>query len=279
MLALALSVTSGVLFGNVMKLASQRGANLYAVAAWNYLTATLVCSLFMLVQRPHGYLVFTVATGLAGGVCYFVSLVYYVLAMAYLGVGLATATNRLSVALPVAAALLIWHESLRPPQIAGLLLVVVALPLLGSGNRIAVRGGPGVLFSVLLPFFIINGLGQLANRVFSGGAPATDTYFFLTSLFAGAGISALITLMYKRKPVQAQDCYLGALLGLVNVGSNVFLQEALRALPSAEVFAIASASGVLLSVLTGILIWHERLHRLPAAGVALATIAVVLLTR
>jgi multidrug transporter EmrE-like cation transporter len=277
--ALALSVIAGVLFGNVMKLASQRGANLYAVAAWNYLVATLVCSLFMLVQRPEGHLLFTVVTGLAGGVCYFVSLVYYVLAMARLGVGLATATLRLSVALPVAAALVIWHESLQPPQIAGLLLVAAALPLLGGGSHLSARAGLSLLYGLLLPLFLINGLGQLANRVFTGGAPAADAYLFLASLFAGACVSAMVAVMRSPEPVQAQDWYLGALLGLVNVGSNVFLQQALRDLPSAEVFAIASASGVLLSVLTGVLVWHERLHRLPAVGVGLATIAVVLLTR
>ena len=279
MLALVLSITSGVLFGNVMKLASNRGANRFAVAAWNYLTATCVCLVFMFFQRPSSQVLFTIVTGLGGGLCYFVSLVYYFLALERLGVGLATATIRLSVALPVAAALVIWHESLRPPQVAGLLLVVTALPLLGGGNKVSIRGGLGVLFGLLLPLFVINGTGQLANRVFTGGAPAADVYLFLASLFAGAGISALVALLRRQEPVQTQDCFLGALLGLVNVGTNVSLQQALRALPSAEVFAISSASGVLLSMLTGILIWRERLYRLPAGGVGLAAIAVVLLTR
>jgi len=136
--------------------------------------ATSVCSVFMFFQRPTGHLVFSVVTGLGGGLCYFASLVYYFLAMERLGVGLASATIRMSVALPVAAALLIWHESLRPPQIAGLLLVAAALPLLGGGNQVSVRSGLGVLFGLLLPLFVINGTGQLANRVFTGGAPAAN---------------------------------------------------------------------------------------------------------
>jgi drug/metabolite transporter (DMT)-like permease len=233
----------------------------------------------MIFQRPTGHLVFTVVIGLGGGICYFASLVYYFLAMERLGIGLASAVIRMSVALPVAAALLIWHEALRPPQIVGLLLVAAALPLLGGGNQVSARGGIGVLFGLLLPLFTINGLGQLANRVFTGGAPAANAYLFLASLFAGAGISTLVALLYRREPVRLQDCYLGAVLGLVNVGTNLSLQEALRALPSAEVFAISSASGVLLSVLTGMLLWRERLYRLPAGGVGLAAIAVVLLTR
>src|SRR5271165_5880601 len=112
MLALLLNIITGVIFGNIMKLAAQQRANLFGVAAWNYLTATVVCCVLMVVQRPTGQLGFTVVTGLGGGVCYFVSLLYYFVAIDRIGIGLASATIRMSVALPVVAALVFWHEAL-----------------------------------------------------------------------------------------------------------------------------------------------------------------------
>lgn len=279
MIALALSVLFSVGFGHVMKWATYRQANVLWVGAWNYIGATAVClAVTLAVPHPARSIAFTITTGAWAGVCYLVSLLFYFAAVARVGVGLASAVNRLSVALPVVAALAVWHEHVAGAQAVALVLVAVALPLLGSGQAGSRRGNLALLIGILVPLFVITGLGQLAARIYSGGAPATNTFLYLTALFAGAAISALVALGVRPIRLHGHDIGLGLLLGAVNVGVNLSLLAALRELPSAVVFAVSSSAGVVLAAVSGVLVWRERLQRTAIAGVALAAVAVVLLT-
>ena len=279
MLPLMLNIVFSVGFGHVMKWSEHRSASMLWVGAWNYLSAALLCGLITLISHPTGAVPFTVATGLWGGVCYLVSLLYYAATVARLGVGLATAAIRIAVALPVAVALLVWHEPLHAAQLAGLALVLIALPLLGGGRAGSLHGGVALVVGLLVPLFIITGLGQLAARVYSGGAPSSNTYLYLTALFAGAALSALVAVRVRPVRLQGQDLALGLLLGATNVAANVSLLLALRALPSAVVFTVSSSAGVVLAAVTGVVVWGERLSPPATGGVVLATAAVVLLTR
>ena len=279
MIPLALSILFSVGFGHVMKWAQQRHANALWVGAWNYLSAAAVCGALTLLTPPTRDIPFTVAVGLSGGVCYLVSLLYYFTAVSRLGVGLATAAIRVAVAVPVAMAIVLWREPLQGAQAAGLVMVALALPLLSRG-RAGVKAGPALASLALVgPLFVITGLGQLAARVYSGGAPQSDTFLYLTALFAGAALSALVALAVRPARLRRQDVALGLLLGGVNVASNLGLLIALRMLPSAVVFAVSSSAGVVLAAVSGLLVWGERLSRQATGGVVLATAAVVLLTR
>jgi drug/metabolite transporter (DMT)-like permease len=278
MLPLTLNVLLAVVFGHMMKLAGQRNANLLWVATINYLTAGAGAVLSAAVVRPQGQLTFTIATGAWGGVCYLLSLLFYFAAIEQVGMGLATAGNRLAVAVPVAAAILVWHESLHPVQVVGLLLVAASLPLLAN-VRLGGAGDNGTaLLRVLFPMFAITGISQLANRIFSGGAPAANEYLFLAALFGAAAISAFIALLLRPGSLRPGDVVLGASLGMVNFAVNIFLLTALRELPSAVVFSVSSGGSVLLAVLTGSLVWGETLTSSAKAGAVGAMVAVVLLT-
>jgi len=249
------------------------------VGAWNYIGATAACLVVTLaVPHPARGIAFTIMTGAWAGVCYLVSLLFYFAAVARAGVGIASAVNRLSVALPVVAALALWHEHVAGAQAVALVLAAVALPLLGSGQAGSRRGNLAFLIGILVPLFVITGLGQLAARIYSGGAPATNTFLYLTALFAGAAVSALVSLGMRPIRLHGHDIGFGLLLGAVNVGVNLSLLAALRELPSTVVFAVSSSAGVVLAAVSGVLIWRERLPRTAIAGVALAAVAVVLLT-
>ena len=278
MLPLILNVVLAVVFGHIMKLASHRHASLLWVSALNYLTAGAGAVLAAVVVRPEGAIAFTIATGAWGGVCYLLSLLLYFAAIERLGMGLATSANRLAIAVPVAAALLVWHESVQIEQACGLALVCISLPLLANVEPRR-RGSGGITrISVLIPMFAITGIGQLSNRVFSGGAPAANAYLFLAALFGAAGISAFIALLRRPCPVRIDDAVLGVVLGIVNFAVNVFLLTALRELPSPIVFSVSSGGSVLLAVLTGSVVWGERLSGSAKIGAVVATAAVVLLT-
>ena len=324
MLALIGNIISAVVFGHIMKLASHRHANLLWVGAWNYLTASAICLGLTIQSPPHAAIGFTIATGGWAGVCYLISLLYYFAAVARLGMSLATAAIRISVAMPVLAALLVWHERLHPAQAAGLLLVGVALLGLtadgGSGagrprnagrtanlgnaeallpvpprarsvgyaelcatgqrdGRPGHRIDPRILLGLILPLFLVTGGGQLAARIFSGGAPAADAALYSAAVFAAAALSAFVALAIRPAPLRREDILLGILLGACNATTNLLLLRVLRELPSSVVFSISSAASVALAAVTGALVWGERPGK-PAIGAILAaTAAVALLAR
>ena len=323
MLALIGNIISAVVFGHIMKLASHRHANLLWVGAWNYMTASAICLCLTLQSPPHAAIGFTIATGGWAGVCYLISLLYYFAAVARLGMSLATAAIRISVALPVLAALLVWHERLHPAQATGLLLVGVALLGLAAdggsgaggarntertaslGNEGALRsdplrpgpvgdavksgrasrnGGSGsghrldprILLGLILPLFLVTGAGQVAARIFSGGAPAANAALYSAAVFAAAALSAFVALAIRPAPLRREDILLGVLLGACNATTNLLLLRALRELPSSVVFSISSAASVALAAITGAIIWGERPGR-PAIGAILAATAAVAL--
>lgn len=277
MIPLALNILCAVGFGHVMKWAERQGANPLWVAAYNYLVAGVLCAGVTLLLRPTAQVPFTLLTGAWGGVCYLVSLLYYFRAVVRLGVGQATSAIRLAVAVPVAVSLLVWHEPMQPTHLLGLGLTMLALPLLGRGRTETANESGLHLLALMAPLFLVTGLGQLAARVFSGGAPAANTFLYLSCLFVGAALSALVALGLQRVPPRRRDLRFGLLLGALNVVANLSLLLALRVLPSAVVFAVSSAAGVVLAAVTGVAVWRERLSGLAWSGVVLAAVAVVLL--
>lgn len=279
MLPLAINIICSVCFGHIMKWAERHGANPLWVAAYNYLVASSGCAVLTLLFHPAGHVLFTLVTGTWAGVCYLVSLLYYFAAVTRLGVGRATSAIRVAVAVPVAVALLVWHEPVQPLQALGLALVVLALPLLGRGRADAAQGNALRTMSLLAPLFLITGLGQLAARIFSDGAPSSNTFLYLSCLFAGATVSALAAVRWQRVHTRRPDLPFGLLLGATNVAANLSLLAALRVLPSAVVFAVSSSAGVVLAAVTGVIVWRERLSPPAIGGVALAAAAVVLLVR
>lgn len=278
MVALILNIVFAVLFGHVMKWAAHRRANLLWVGACNYGAGSALCLLLTALDPPRTAVGFTLLTGAWAGVCYLVSLLYYFAAVQRLGMGLATSAIRVSVALPVAAALIVWHERLSAMQAGGLLLVATALLLLGTGDLGFNRRGAVQMFGLILPLFLVTGCGQLAARIFSGGAPAANAYLYTAAVFAGAGISALVALAIRPERPDRQDLLIGVILGLNNTITNVSLLRALRELPSAVVFSVSSAASVALAAVTGVLFWRERMSQPAIAAIVAATIAVVALT-
>ena len=312
MIALTGSILSSVLFGHIMKLANVRRANLLWVGFFNYLAASLICWGAVAVEPPRGAVGFTLIVGTCAGVSFLLSLLYYFAAVARLGMSLATAAIRMSVALPVIAALLIWHEQLNLPQALGLGLVGLALLLLSAGapvqrydefqgtidggepvvtggsdapsrrwglSRTSRRPGASLLLGLILPLFAITGSGQLAARIYSGGAPAANALLYSAATFSAACLSAFIPLRCRPQPIAAQDLWLGIVLGASNTITNLLLLRALRELPSAEVFSVSSAASVSLAALTGVLVWREQLSVPAIASIVCAACAVVLLTR
>ena len=151
--------------------------------------------------------------------------------------------------------------------------------LSASGQRAGSAGhrlDPRILLGLILPLFLVTGTGQLAARIFSGGAPAANAALYSAAVFGAAALSAFVALAIRPAPLRREDILLGVLLGATNATTNLLLLRALRELPSSVVFSISSAASVALAAVSGALVWGERPGK-PAIGAILAATAAVAL--
>ena len=261
-----------------MKWGLRGNCNLVAIGAVNYVVATAVSAAVAVVQQSEPLSPGSWVAALIGGTSYVISYFFYSRCIRLAGVSVSTTVVRLSVLPAVLASVLIWHERPGLVQAAGIVLVMVAMPLLSSQRS----PGPGVVadgrtWVWLLPLFLTTAGGSVAMRLFQEVGSAGSRPLLLVVWFAVASLIAVAALRRQRLWATRDDWRLGALLGTINVVGNTALLISLQYLPGAIVFPASSGGGVMLAVLSARLLWGETLSRPALAGVAIAVPALVLM--
>lgn len=212
--------------------------------------------------------------GLAAGAAYLLDMVLYQWCIRRHGTILPGTFNKMGIILPILVAALLFREIPSPVQFAGLLLALLAIPLISLR-----RTGAQMHFSAsLLLLLILNGMMSLMNNLFLWYGDASRQGLFTFFLFAGAAASSLIPLALQRRPVTRSACLIGLGVGLFNfLGTRCTLLALSAGCPSYLVYPVVSAGTVLLVCLLGRLIYRERLQPCQLGGVACTLCALTLL--
>ncbi len=292
MLALILSTVFSACFGLGIRTAQGLGANLTAVGAVNYLTATLLnlCLALLAGSPAPGPLGF--AIGVPGGITYATAFFAVFLLTRARGASVTGAVMRLSAVIPAAVSLLLWGERLDAWQAAGATLALASLPLLSfrgapaseaaaptADAAPAAAPAPAAARSGgwLLPgLFAINGLCLLVTRAWQQTGITGRDSSFLVVVFGAAALTAWTVWALQRRGIRWLDVACGAAIGASNALSNLFTVKALHVLPGTVVYPFYSAVGLVLTVAVSRLAWRERFGRLGTVGIALACLAIVL---
>ncbi|MFO8233532.1 MAG: hypothetical protein R6U20_12830 [Longimonas sp.] len=233
------------------------------------------------------------------------------------GMSLALGVWRVSVVLPFLASWVIWAEPPSVWQGGGMVLAAIAFFLIAQqspaqaareqktasgpsaaaaeSDSDAVAAAPAPVqtvaeeaptvasFGVLLLLFLSSGAIDISLKTFSEvyNAAQGEQAFFLLLSFGMAGLVGLVPVLAKglrhyEWPTTAAYGW-GTVLGIVNYGSLEFLLRALDAFPGTVVFPVNHLAIVLLGAVVGIFIFGEYLSRINRWGIALATVALVLL--
>lgn len=278
MLYLLLSVFCSLAISLILKFNETRDGNRWVVAGANYIVAATLGALLS-DRLDAGLELRWVLFGMAVGCGFVAGFLVQMRAIRELGLAVPISVARIATLGPVVGSVLLYGERPSVVQFVGVGVGVASFVMFGLAQR--GRGHIGAVrlnlaaVGLLALVFSIMVVNDFSMKVVQEGG--IDDSSFLLFVFATAAVLCWGWIILRRSSVRRHDVLLGAFLGVPNYFSSYFILLALRDLEGTVVFPTVSASGVLLTALSAMLIWKERPNRVAWIGIALAAVAVVLM--
>ncbi len=280
-LILAILFSTGVFVA--MRLFERYRLDNHQALMWNYVFATvtgvLMCKHFdtpaQLVAEPWFGL--SIVTG-------FWFIFTYVLMTASTqrsGVTVTSLSSKLSVVLPTLAGEVLLHERLNWAATTGIVFALVALVL--------VVGGKGPTDKThktnwLLPILIFfgTGTGDILMKLTEQKNHGDDMGFMIAFIYGIALLFGILLVAYDlirgKSKWQWKSALGGIGLGVINFFSTYSVYHAMRCFDNVVLFPIYNIGVVSVTALTGWLLFKEKLTWKNYLGLAIAIIAVILIT-
>ena len=198
------------------------------------------------------------------------------------GVTVTSLSSKLSVVLPTLAGVVLFHERLNGVATIGIVLALVALALVVYKKEPSTKTNK---ISWLLPIFIFFGTGtgdilmkftEQQNQ--TGYLDFMIAFIYFIALLFGILIVAY-DLIRGRSKWQWKNALGGIGLGVINYFSTFCVYHAMRCFDNVVLFPIYNIGVVSLTALTGWLLFKEKLTWKNYLGLAIAIIAVILITQ
>lgn len=201
------------------------------------------------------------------------------------GIGITSVTVKMSLAIPVLAAIFLYNESVYLSKIIGIIAALVGVFLITFQKKAdkEKRGKGKVWFLIVL--FIGSGLlDTVVNYVEKVAAGELSLAIFTAIGFGVAAILGLIFMSVRvlKKDIQFQKRAIlgGFLLGIPNFFSMYFLLMAIRfsGLSDSVTYAVNNTGVVIASFIVGIIVFKESASTLKIIGGVVSIAAILLLT-
>jgi drug/metabolite transporter (DMT)-like permease len=193
------------------------------------------------------------------------------------GVAITTVASKMSLAVTVAIAVLVFHEQ---PGIWGWIGILLGL----AGVVLTTRGdGTGSPRDLWLPVIVFLG-GACTDTVINVVqrtrlTPDTEAVFTTFTFGAAAMIGVIAVLFHPQRAAlgQARTWIAGTILGIVNYGSIHALVHALAAsgMPSTHVFPLLNIATIIIGTGASMLLFRERLRPVQGVGILLCVAALL----
>lgn len=216
--------------------------------------------------------------GTCGGFCmYFAVFSYFHLLKGGARLGISWTIVTLSMTIPTAGSILLWHELPGSLQWLSLLFTVISIVTLGKfKEKGSSTGKRDILY--LSAAFILSGAGALIAKtlVSLNLEQHRNTYFIF--LFATMLLIAVCVDIISLHLPSKRELLTGGAMGLAGIGNYWFIIRALRDVPGIVVFPFRTCGSILLTLIVTRIAWRERLGPMEIAGVVLAMVAIVLMS-
>lgn len=272
MVALLLSIGCSVSVSVFLKLAKRHGIDVAQAIAFNYVMASTLCVVLLRPALPsrvpdRAWILF-----LALGVL--LPTVFLVMARAVreTGIVLSDAAQRLSLFLPLLAAVVVFGERLDGQKLAGIGLALVALGCLLVKPVGATPGARSIL--LLAGVWVGYGLIDILFKQLAKSGAAFGGTLLVTFIIAGVLLFAWLLTQGARWGLR--HALAGLLLGSLNFGNIYFYIRAHQVFEDSPtiVFAAMNIGVISLGTMVGAGLFGERPSRTNYGGVGLAIFAI-----
>ena len=198
------------------------------------------------------------------------------------GIAATSVAVKMSMAASMLGMILIYNESLSELKLLGIFCALLGVYLIASSGSKSNKSSKAYLLIIL---FIGSGLLDLnLNYAQNHVLNYISTSIFTAFGFAAAGIIGVLFYIIqsfrgRSQPIKLKNLIAGFLLGIPNYYSIYFLLEAYQSIPwqDSSILAVVNVSVVLLSVITGFVVFKEILNQKKLVGIIAALISIFLL--
>ncbi|MEB7640041.1 DMT family transporter [Acinetobacter pittii] len=280
MILILAAALSSVLVSILLKNLKKKGYQPLQMIAWNYASASLLCFLWFQPDIQHVSIVHTPWwLILALGVILPSIFLCLAKSLEYAGIVKTELAQRLSVVLSLLAAYFFFHEQFNPLKLwgIGLGILAVLLVLFGQMNSFSNHQSRKAIFALLSVWCGYAAVDILLKYTSSLGLQFTLTLnlIFITAFI----LSISYLLLQKTQKWQFKSTIAGLILGILNF-SNIALYVKAHILlkdSPAIVFASMNILVVLLGILSGVILYKEKLKWPTILGILLGISGVVCL--
>jgi drug/metabolite transporter (DMT)-like permease len=196
-----------------------------------------------------------------------------------IGIAISTVANKMSMIIPVIIGIYLFKEDLGVLKLLGFTLAISAIYMTST------KSGKLSFDKKFMPIILLIFLGQgIADGTLSWTQKFTlsteNTSLFFASTFFSAGTFGCLFLVYdlmvKKIQFQAKNILWGIALGVPNYLTLHFFIRSLQSpiLESSQVFPVVNMGIIILSAMSGIILFKEKLTPLNWTGIAIAIIAI-----
>ncbi|WP_445455237.1 EamA family transporter [Flavobacterium sp. HNIBRBA15423] len=198
------------------------------------------------------------------------------------GVSVASVASKMSLIIPVLFGIYFFKEEISLLKTIGIFIALIAVYFTTKKNDATIE--PSNFIYPLLLFIGSGVIDTSLNYIQKKCLQDEETALFSSLTFLSAFIIGIIVLIYqiikKQFTFHFKNLLGGILLGIPNYFSMYFLIRALQneKIQSATLFTLINIGVILLTTIFGILLFKEKLKRHNYIGIALAIIALLLVS-
>ncbi len=272
-----------VLIAHLFKVVEFRKLDTLRVLTTNYFIATLTALAMSHYQQPitafsvSGEALFwPLLLAVFTGILFITNFFVYSKSVHYNGVGISVAAMRISLIIPVLFSILWYLEILTMLQWAGIIMVFITLFLLLPNKKDLLKE-PFSAGWLLILIFLFTGVGDALLKIFeeefSGFLLKQQ---FMAMVFFSALLIGIVTITFQKKwAFKKQELLMGAVIGIPNLLTAIFLIAALEQLSGAIVYSAVNVLTVAGATILGIIRWGDRFTKLQWAGIILAVTSIL----
>jgi len=248
----------------------------------NYLTAA-GCSYFFLEQDfslNHVLNSEWIYHAMIIGTLFIIVFNFYAFGTQKIGISITTLANKISLIIPVCAALILYPEKESFTILKGIAFFLALVGIYLSTTKSGRLTFNNKYIWIIILVFIGQGVSDAIFNDFAQKFPNEGGYLFFMTLFFFASISGILILSGKsiisNNTLQLKSLFWGIIFGIPNFFSLVFFLKALndKELSSSIVFPLVSMGVIVSSSIIGMILFKEKLSKNNWIGILLSICAI-----